>query len=655
MELERVRVRNYKSIQDTGWVDIENVTCFIGKNESGKTAFLEAINKLNPIRESGDYDPLMEYPRKDYRHYENYVHDEDPAPVASATYSLSPEDEEVLANHFGSDILRNSEVTVTKDYKNDYHWELDIHEPNLIKNILDRYDLHHSTQNMLGEAENLNEFKRKLRQSDAQIAPQLMREVESEDGEGISDMIGDDILFDRMPNFLYFNEYSTMEGDVNINDIIKRERDHELTRRDATFISLVSMAGLDLGDLRSEEEYERIKVEMEAVSLQITNEIFEYWSQGSNLQVEFDDERKETVEIVEDPESGEVDTTETTEVILHIRVKNPETGASIRFNERSRGFIWFFSFLAYFSQYERSEQNLTLLLDEPGLNLHAKAQSDLLEFINDRLAPNQQVIYTTHSPFMLEPRKLHRAKLVEFEDVDEGTTVSEDILGTNEETVFPLQAALGFDLIHTLLIGPECLLVEGKSDMTYIQVMSDILSEEERTDLSHRWTIVPVDGADNAPTFVSLFGANDIDIAILLDDEGPIDQRLEDLEGRGLIDRGDIQLITEYTSDDPADTEDMFDSELYLELVNSAYLYDIRANEDVDHPISLDDLPDGNPRIVKKLDLFFERWHINEGEFEHTKPATTFQKHRDEFAAKIDEETKDRFEALFEDLNSMLG
>ena len=68
------------------------------------------------------------------------------------------------------------------------------------------------------------------------------------------------------------------------------------------------------------------------------------------------------------------------------------------FDERSRGFVWFFSFLTYFSNLEEEKTNdLVLLLDEPGTNLHAMGQTDFLRFIKERLANKNQVIYSTHS------------------------------------------------------------------------------------------------------------------------------------------------------------------------------------------------------------------------------------------------------------------
>lgn len=137
--------------------------------------------------------------------------------------------------------------------------------------------------------------------------------------------------------------------------------------------------------------------------------------------------------------------------VIYIRIYNERDRMTLPFGERSEGFIWFFSFLGYFSDMNIEDEDLILLLDEPGLNLHAKAQNDFLRFINERLSPNHPVAYTTHSPFMLEPKSISRARLVRYEN-GEGTKISEDILGTDEDTIFPLQATLGYDLIQTLLI-----------------------------------------------------------------------------------------------------------------------------------------------------------------------------------------------------------
>ena len=79
---------------------------------------------------------------------------------------------------------------------------------------------------------------------------------------------------------------------------------------------------------------------------------------------------------------------------------------------RSKGFVWFFSFIAWFSQQQKRGEPLILLLDEPGLVLHGTAQADLLRYIEEQLKPHQ-VIYTTHSPFMVPTSRLGDVRIVE--------------------------------------------------------------------------------------------------------------------------------------------------------------------------------------------------------------------------------------------------
>lgn len=78
---------------------------------------------------------------------------------------------------------------------------------------------------------------------------------------------------------------------------------------------------------------------------------------------------------------------------------------------RSRGFVWFFSFLAWYGDVQREKQNVIILLDEPGTSLHGKAQADLLRYFEEELVPNHQLIYTTHSPFMVDSTRFDRVRI----------------------------------------------------------------------------------------------------------------------------------------------------------------------------------------------------------------------------------------------------
>ena len=661
MELTEARIQNYKCIDDSGWVDFERVTCFVGKNESGKTAFLQALEKLNPVDSTGDYNPLEEYPRRYYTRYKTR-HEADPDIVASARYDLSSQEIEDIESEYGKGVLATDTVEVTKDYQNNLHWNVEINEEQIVQKLLDDYELHNSTRQSLSSATTLEELWTGVEDSEASSNEfsDLMTEVQALRGGSLDNELGENILRSYLPQFLYFDEYSIMEGDVYLDHIREKQNQSNLSDSDETFLSLLSIANLDLDDFSQIDDYEGIIAELEAASNYISEQVFEYWTQGPNLRVEFDKSDEESDDLPDQnpnqAQNQNRNQPQEKQPVLHVRIYNDQHKVTLPFDERSRGFVWFFSFLAYFGAMENDNRDLVLLLDEPGLNLHAKAQHDFLRFINDRLAPNHPVAYTTHSPFMLEPERLHRSRLVidDPESSHEGTEISDDILGSDEDTIFPLQAVLGYDLIRTLLIGPECLLVEGKSDMIYLQVMSDILDRKDRTPLSHRWTIVPVNGADNVPTFVSLFGASNLTIGVLLDDDSRIDQRLREIEERSVLDLDHVKTVSEFIEEDEGDTEDLFSEDFYASVVSEAYGFELRAVEDAPDTIGLSDLQSQHPRITNRFESFFERWHVNEGTFRHHDPASELQKKRDYFEERIDEDTVDRFEELFKDMNSII-
>ena len=160
------------------------------------------------------------------------------------------------------------------------------------------------------------------------------------------------------------------------------------------------------------------------------------------------------------------------------RVHDTKHMVSTSLGSRSRGFVWFFSFLAWYSQLCRKGENLILLLDEPGLSLHAKAQADLLRYFEEELKPHHQLIYTTHSPFMVDPTHFDRVRIVQDLSIEpnsddlpgerQGTQVITEVLDATPDSLFPLQGALGYEIYQTLFIGPNSLVVEGVSDLLYI-------------------------------------------------------------------------------------------------------------------------------------------------------------------------------------------
>ena len=126
MKLVRARVTDFKSIDDSGWVDIDSVTSMVGKNESGKTAFLGALKRLNPVDGTQGFE-LKDYPRKGYVKYRRQ-HKSDPATVITAVLKLSDQEREELAARVGAGVLLSEEIVVSKNYKNVFTWEFEMDE-----------------------------------------------------------------------------------------------------------------------------------------------------------------------------------------------------------------------------------------------------------------------------------------------------------------------------------------------------------------------------------------------------------------------------------------------------------------------------------------------------------------------------------------------
>jgi predicted ATP-dependent endonuclease of OLD family len=637
MKLITAHVTNFKSIDDSDLVKIDKVTCLVGKNESGKTAFLQALQKISPVENSdGNFD-IMDYPRKGFTKYKQ-IHEKQPADVVTVEFELTDEEIRKIESDLGKDILKSKVVTATKNYKNTRTWKIQTKEKAAVQFILANSELLEDIKKQAANIETLDEFKALLeKHKDQAGANTLLTSINSRFPEGLHRYIINQFLIKFVPKFVYFDDYCTMEGRISIPTLKTRRDQNRLDESDRTFLALLSLSDNKLEDFESVTNYERLKAELEAASISISDQVFEYWTQNKQLEVEFDISQANP----NDPAPLNVGP------ILHVRIKNNRHRVTVPFDERSRGFIWFFSFFAYFSQIERSDADLILLLDEPGLNLHAKAQGDFLRFIDERLAPKHQVIYTTHSPFMINPNALISVRTVQ--DVDEkGTKISDDILRNDQDTIFPLQAALGYDLAQTLFIGPNCLLVEGPSDLLYLKILSEAVVSHGKNGLDPRWVVTPVGGADKVSTFVSLLGANELNIAVLIDISERDKQRINNLKGNHFLGNKNLINIGEITGAKDADIEDLFDPTFYLDLVNGAYL------KELSQKLTFKSFTNQNPRIVKRIEEHFKLHSISGGHFNHYLPAVFLLNEQSNLLKKIDTATIDRAAALFQKINDLL-
>lgn len=458
-------------------------------------------------------------------------------------------------------------------------------------------------------------------------------------------------LNQHLPKFLYFDEYYQMTGQLNVQRLKEREAGNKLENSDRPMLGLIELARLNLDQLVNPQNTQSLKNKLQGASNHLSRKILQYWSQNKHLHVQFDLRPA----LPGDPEGMNMDRT----FNLWGEVYDSAHGATVRLGTRSRGFVWFFSFLAWFSQQERKNVPIILLLDEPGLVLHASAQGDLLRYIELELKPHHQVLYTTHSPFMVDSKNFDRVRIVRDRTMEEddslprgqsGTKVLSDVLEADPDSLFPLQGALGYDIVQTLFVGPNSLVIEGASDLVYLPVVSDVLNAAKRVGLDPRWTLTPVGGSDKVQTFVALLGAQKLNIAALLDVQKADLQKIENLYKKKLLKKKQVLTFADFTKTSEADIEDMFSPDFYLELINGAF-----ANDLSDGPIKLADLTSKHPRILVRLGEYFAK-HPPKGTvgFSHFAPARYLAQNIGKLGSKLDTATLQRFEDAFKMVNAFL-
>jgi len=499
MKLVKVHVKDYHSVRDSNEFDIGDVTCLVGKNEAGKTALLQAMYHLRPIV-TGDtgYSVIDDYPRRDVSDYEHAVEleEREHAIVARLTFELDVSDVKVIEESFGPKAVVSRLLSIWKSYEQDaYTIALNVNENAALQHLFSTFSVPDELRQQLSKCSTPAEAQTVLAETEQiDAVTNLLKWINAIQKSGsIKLYIYSHILEERVPHFLYFDDYYQMRGCDNIEALKKRVDAKNLERPDYPLLGLINKARLNLDTLLNPSSTRELKNKLEGAGNHLTKNIVKYWSQNKHLQMKFDVRPAQQ----QDPEGMRGGTNIWAEVYDKRHMVTTELGS------RSKGFVWFFSFLAWYGDIQREKQNVILLLDEPGLSLHGKAQSDLLRYFEEELVGNHQLIYTTHSPFLVDATRFDRVRIVQDRSVDsddelpleeDGTKVITEVMEASDDSLFPLQGALGYDLAQTLFVGPNCLIVEGVSDLLYLQVMSGVLQSEGMESLSEDWVITPVGG-----------------------------------------------------------------------------------------------------------------------------------------------------------------
>lgn len=633
MKLINVTIDKYKCIESSQSFDInDGITILVGMNESGKTSVLESIAKTKYFQEdeSFKFNLTFDYPRK----WKKNVDKSGENPVAVVcTYELEDCDVDRIEEELGKGVVLDRKISRTVHYDNSFTISMiRIDKKRIITNFLKKANVY--SESLCEKLEKVNsgkeldgvisEYSDETKIQGIKTLQKLFDSSGKWDNQ-IEWYIYKNMISPYFPKFLYYDEYYSLPSRISLEKI--RNNSSSISEEEKTAKALIELADINVQELIQSTNFEAFKAELEATQENISEVLFKYWKTNKNLSIAFDIDKKENTD-----RNG----TRIVEHILDIRVRNK--GVTLPLKNRSKGFNWFFSFLVWFKKIQEDKNSkYILLLDEPGLNLHASAQKDLLEFIED-LSTDYQILYTTHSPFMIPSDHLDRVRTVL--ETDKGSVISNSIQEKDPNTLFPLQAALGYDIAQNLFISPKNLLVEGVSDLMYLQVMSNILLSLGREGLKDDITIVPVGGLDKVATFISLLRGQELQIVCLLDTftDAKGKAKIEDLIIGKIIQKNKIKFFDEFVEGyNQADIEDLFTKEDYLKLYNEAFGKDIKSS----------DLNGSIKPIIIQLNTYLDVTRFN-----HYSPANKLVQ-MGVSADYFDGHTLDNFEKVFNTINKL--
>jgi energy-coupling factor transporter ATP-binding protein EcfA2 len=567
MQLTAFRVTNFRSVKDSGWIDTADITCLIGTNESGKTNLLMPLWKLNPAKE-GEIKLLSDAPRKDYNAYRQM---ESKPVFIQARFCLS----DTLANTIAAKTGKAADDVRLVEVSRDFDGNYGVHFPNAqadasieaaeIRKVLEAAtkDIVAATASGKGDETMKADLLRRLKEAvtvldgfegsvgkdgvtklqtyvDAAAikTPAKHSTVAPRFGQVIDDLAeyagrftkpGPDdndevhtLVTNNLPVFVYYSTYGNLDSEIYLPHEIANLKRTDLTGKSEArartlrvlfdFVRLSPQEVLELGrdwndqqgkptdaqvQALNEKKKER-SVLLQSAGTELTTKFREWWKQGE-YRIRFEADGNH----------------------FRIWVSDDKRPEEIELEGRSTGLQWFLSFyLIFLVESNAAHNGAILLLDEPGLSLHPLAQQDLALFF-ESLSGSNQLLYTTHSPFLVDADHLDRVRAV-FVDTVGNTAVSTNLrAGTTaaeSKSIYPVHAALGLSVSDTLFQGCRPVVVEGQSDQLYLSVMKNVLVAAGLIKPSREMVFIPTSGAKAIKTVAAILGGKDNELPFVLCD-----------------------------------------------------------------------------------------------------------------------------------------
>jgi len=345
-----------------------------------------------------------------------------------------------------------------------------------------------------------------------------------------------------LPNFIYFADIEKLNDTVAVSDFLAKKKTYK------TLSNLIELSGLDIENVKDAEEYDMIS-ELRSASTTISGLVNQSWTQ-EKINV--------NIGIVRD------------NIVLSIfdDVIKKEHPPSIR----SQGFQWFLSFYINFTAGSKGEfENTIILLDDPGVYLHPSGQKDLLKTL-ERISKSNQVVFSSHSPFMIDRQKFKRIRIVS-KKAGKGTLIEEKFYKSDYDALQPIRAPIGMTIGDSLFTTKRNLLVEGYSDELILEAMSKLCFDKDKEYIdTSKISILPTGGAEKMPYFSILLTKENLKFLVLLDHDPEGRKIAKELKDKFNLDEGKvITLNTIANRGNDLEIENLIDFDFYLKALNLAY------------------------------------------------------------------------------------
>lgn len=407
-------------------------------------------------------------------------------------------------------------------------------------------------------------------------------------------------LFKAIPEFELFEDFSSLlPNRIDLEDIIRANKRAEGYKAAINFLTIT---GLEYSFFQQPSS-RILKQKIENLNGELTLNFQDFWRQNvgkkNKIKINFE--------------------------LSHYDHTNPEKSGKpfIEFwikdekerlypKQRSRGVRWFLSFFLELkaTAMDKSKKNKVLLIDEPGVSLHARAQEDVLKVFDD-IRQKMQIIYTTHSPHLIDVNKLYRILAVQRaieDDMRSETLVfnARTLKAATADTLSPIYSTMGARLSQQEIVKSfNNVIVKDLASYYFMKAIIALTGFEKEC------YFLPASGADSIPMMVNILIGWGLDYIVLNfgnSEEQEVHQQLMKNLFDNKIDLASEKMI--FMEEIP-DAEDLFstiDFKKYVVKVregitvkNSDYLRDNNFSRAILASNFLQDVSTGNIS-AKKLD-----------------------------------------------------